>query len=153
MSEGTKVKARKVTPLRVFVGLLCLATAYPIADFLWIFISFEIELSTREKEARRMTPEAATQLIEDAKRFAALHANDHEYFNFGEIELQRLRLPDSIKKLEPRRIVGQKDHIVISLLFMMDTGGELAVSKDEEGAWILEGQFGEREPSFRIYPK
>ncbi len=100
-----------------------------------------------------MTPEAATQLIEDAKRFAALHAKDDEYFNIGKLELQQIHLPESIKKLEPRRIVGQKDHIAISLLFMVDTGGGLVVSKDEEGAWILEGQFGERDPSFRIYPK
>ncbi len=110
------MKARRVTLLRVFVGLLCLATASPIAGFLWIFISFEIELSTREKEARRMTPEAATQLIEDAKRFAALHAKDDEYFNIGKLELQQIHLPESIKKLEPRRIVGQKDHIAISLI-------------------------------------
>jgi hypothetical protein len=146
------MKIRKTTIILVLLALISLPIAVPMAIFIGEAISFGIRLSIKEGDARSMKPEVAQKIIKDARTFADLYAKENQHFDFRTNDLKNIDLPASIKELEPRRIAGQKDHIMISLLFMMDTGGELYVSKGTDEVWILEGRFGEREPSFRIYP-
>jgi hypothetical protein len=147
------MKNKKIAISLLIAGLVCHQNVMPAITFMWEAVSFERQLSIRENEARKMPPEVAIQIINDAKHFAQLHTKDKNSFDYRISKTQSVELPESIQKLQPRRIAGEKNRIMISLLFMMDTGGELYVSEGKDGLWILEGNFGERASSFRIHPK
>ena len=147
------MKNKRIVIVFVLVGLVSLPFSIPAVAFIWEAVTFGIELNFRESEARNMEPEVALKIIEDARQFAVLQSKEKDHFDYRRNQFDTIALPDSIKRLKPRYIYGDKDRIVISLLFMMDTGGDLYVSKGKDGVWLLEGNFSERGPSFRIYPK
>lgn len=127
---------------------------------IWLFVGqsmlFAYELSALETKIRQMPSSEALIIISEAKQFARLHAKEAEFFDYRlneSVGVGEAEVPASISWLKPRRISGTADSVNISLMFMMDTGGGLRAYQAKDGEWRLEGQFGELEPAFQIFPK
>ncbi len=124
-----------------------------VGVFAWPIIAFPFRLSALERRARNLSDEDAQKIIESSRIFSDSHSAEGGRFDFRLENDVLVDVPHVISRLNPRRLYGGKNELVISLIFMMDSGGELYAFEDTDGLWKLDGRFGEREPRFRIYPK